>query len=944
MRIAAEQAPFARIDRSRPVRFVFDGRGYEGFAGDTLASALLANDVRVVGRSFKLHRPRGIMGQGTEEANALVALGEGTAAEPNMRATMIELTDGLVARSVNTWPSARVDLGAVVGWFGRLLPAGFYYKTFMGPGQGAWHFYERFIRRAAGLGHAPHTADDRRYDKRHAHCDVVVVGAGPVGLAAAIAAAEAGESVMIVDEQTEAGGSALGTSERIDDMLRRLRSAPNAHVLTRTTAIGLYEQNLVVAVERMAEDTADIRLSAQRLWKIRAARVVLATGAIERPLVFDGNDLPGVMLASASATYATRYAVACGRRAVLVTNNDGIAESAERLRMTGIEIAAIVDTRPSSALVPDGIEVLRGYGVVRARGRSSVTEIEIAPLTPDGKQFLPRRRRINCDLIAVSGGWNPTLHLLGNGAGRTRYASEIACFVAGEFLPSVTVVGAAAGDLGSNYSIRPAWHMPGDDRGAPWRQFIDLHNDVTVGDLTLAARENYRSVEHLKRYTTMGMAHDQGKTSNVNALGILSEVTGSPIETLGTTRARPPYTPVSFAAIAGRRLGALYAPKRELPAHAAHLRCGALFAESGGWMRPMHYLRTGECAADAIRREVLTVRNAVGIVDNSALGKIEIHGPDAAILLDRLYSNDWGSLAVGRARYGLMLTEDGMVFDDGVTARLSDMHYLMTTTSAGAGTVFDWIELWLQRAWRELRVFATPVTHHWADLTIAGPRARDLLARLFPDIDLSPEAFPHLAIREGTVAGLSARILRASFTGELSFEVMVPARNADQLHNAVMEAGRDLGITPFGVDATLILRAEKGHILIGLEADGTTTPDDLGLTRLVSRSKDFIGQRSLTLADRLRPDRLQLVGLQSIDDSLLPGGGVIWSKDSKLGHVVPMSSHRSPVLDRCIALALVAGGRNRIGSEVTVTAIGSRHRATVVSSVFLDPKNGRIHV
>ncbi|MBM3532654.1 MAG: FAD-binding protein [Alphaproteobacteria bacterium] len=944
MRIAADQAPFARIDRSRPVRFVFDGRSYEGFAGDTLASALLANDVRVVGRSFKLHRARGIMGQGAEEANALVTLGEGAATEPNVRATMIELTDGLVARSVNTWPSARVDLGAVVGWFGLLLPAGFYYKTFMGPGQGAWHIYERFIRRAAGLGHAPRATDDRRYDKRHAHCDVLVVGAGPAGLTAAIAAADTCNSVLVLDEQTEAGGSALGMPDRIVGMVDRLRSAPNVRVLMRTTAIGLYEQNLVVAVERMGDNTADIRLSAQRLWKIRAERVVLATGAIERPLVFDGNDLPGVMLASASATYAMRYAVACGRRAVLVTNNDGIAKSAESLRMAGIEIAAIVDTRPSSALAPDGIEVLRGHGVVRARGRSSVTEVEIAPLTPDGKQFLPRRRRIDCDLIAVSGGWNPTLHLLGNGAGRTRYAPEIACFIADDLSPTVAVVGAAAGELGEGYSVRPAWRMPAVGRGAPWRQFIDLHNDVTVGDLALAARENYRSVEHLKRYTTMGMAHDQGKTSSVNALGILSEAIDRPLAALGTTRARPPYTPVAFAAVAGRQIGALYAPKRELPAHVAHLGCGAVFAESGGWMRPMHYPLAGESTADAIRREVLAVRNAVGIVDNSALGKVEIHGPDAAILLDRLYSNDWGSLAVGRARYGLMLTEDGMVFDDGVTARLSDTHYLMTTTSAGAGTVVDWIELWLQRAWRDLRVFATPVTHHWADLTIAGPRARDLLGRLSLDMDLSPEAFPHLAIREGTVAGLPARILRASFTGELSFEVMVPARSADQLYNAVMEAGRDLGITPFGVDATLILRAEKGHILIGLEADGTTTPDDLGLGRLVSRKKDFIGRRSLTLADRLRPDRPQLVGLQSDDDRVLPGGGVVWSGDSKLGHVVPMSSCRSPVLGRCIALALIAGGRDRIGSAVTVTAIGSQHRASVVSPVFLDPKNGRIYV
>jgi sarcosine oxidase subunit alpha len=987
-----------RVDRTHPMRFVWDGRAYEGLAGDTLASALLANGIHLTARSFKYHRPRGIFSAGAEEPNALVSIGLGADIEPNARATLTDLKDGLVACSQNRWPSVAFDLGAAVDVLSPLLSAGFYYKTFMGP-KGAWRFYEWFIRRAAGLGRAPRDSDPSRYDKVNAHCDVLVVGAGAAGLAAALAASRTGARVVLVDEQAEPGGALLASRDEVDGQpaaewvakaVGELASRPDVRRLSGATAFGYYDHNFVAVAERLPPTArASGGRARERLWRIRAKRVVLASGAIERSMVFADNDRPGIMLAAAVRTYINRYAVRPGTRAVVATNNDDAYRTALDLAAIGIEVAAIVDTRPDpqgalpSRARAGGLKIEAGSGVFRAEGRLRVRGVEVGRLD-DGND----RRRIDCDLLAVSGGWNPTLHLYAQSGGKVTFDERRGLHLPADAAQATYIAGAVAGAFDLSECLRqgfaagaeaarlagfaaaaeteipaiesvdesdasPEWSMPAYGRR---KRFVDLHTDVTESDLRLAIQEGYRSVEHVKRYTTLGMGPDQGKTGNVTALGVLSDALDASIASIGTTTYRPPYMPITFGTLAGRQVGALYEPLRTTPMDAWHAERGAVFEPVGQWRRARYYPRGRESMAEAADREVKGARRTVGLFDASTLGKIDIPGPDAATLLDRVYSNDFASLAVGRCRYGLMLSEDGMVRDDGVTARLGPHHYHMTTTTGGAASVLQWIEDWRQTEWIDLKVFLTSVTEQWAVATLSGPKSRDVLAPL-TEIDLGSAAFPFMSVRSGQVAGIRARVFRVSFSGDLSYEVNVPARFGRALWTALYDAGQPHGLVPYGTEALHVLRAEKGFIVVGHETDGTTTPIDLGLDGMVSKKKDFLGKRSLARSGMQAEDRKQLVGLltkepklvlpegaqiveRPLDKPLTPGGSPLARPVPMIGHVT--SSYMSPTLERSIAMALVKSGRSRKGQTVYLPMLDGRTvEAEVTRPMFYDPEGAR---
>ncbi len=988
-----------RIDRERPVSFSFDGRTYSGHAGDTLASALLANGVRLVGRSFKYHRPRGVMTDGVEEPNALVQLGIGASSEPNARATQVEIHDGLTATSQNCWPSVRFDAGAVNGLLGALFPAGFYYKTFMWPGRW-WMKYEYFIRRAAGLGRAPSGPDPDSYDKSYGHCDVLVIGAGPSGLAAAHAAGRTGARVLVVDERSEPGGHLLGTRQAIDDapahewvsaMVSDLAAMEDVRILSRATALGYYDHNYLTVLERRTDHMPyrerhdRVR---QRLWKVRAKQVVLATGAHERPLVFGNNDRPGVMLASAAQSYVNRYAVRPGSNAVVFTNNDTAYDPALDLADAGARVTLVdVRTELSDArraqLRRRGIELLAGHAVTDVRGTKAVTGVSVAALTAGGSAYGGGSRKISCDLVCMSGGWNPAIHLFSQSGGRLAFDETKGAFVPGEARQAQFSAGGCNGtgvlafalsegreagkaaaaacgfrkrggtslpkvDVAEEMPIRLIWTVPSRQPNRRLdKHFVDFQNDVTAADIALAAREGYRSVEHLKRYTTTGMGTDQGKTSNVNALAILSETLGADIAATGTTTFRPPYAPATFGALAGRDVGELADPVRTTPMHQWHVEQGAPFEDVGQWKRPWYYPRQGESMREAVDRECLVVRNAVGILDASTLGKIDVQGADAAEFLERIYTNSWKRLGVGRCRYGLMCTEDGMVFDDGVTLRLGENRFLVHTSSGNAARVLGWMEEWLQTEWPELEVFCNSVTEQFATASISGPLARRLLAELTTDIDLDKDAFPFMSWRDGHVAGLPARVARVSFTGESSFEINVPAGYGLSLWTALIHSGRRYGITPYGTEAMHVLRAERGFILAGQETDGTVTPIDLGMEWIVSRNKDFLGKRSLDRADTIRADRKQLVGLLTDNpEDVLPEGGQIVDTVTELpmrmiGHVT--SSYFSANLGRSIALALVDGGRERHGESVMVPLERVVMSARVTEPRFFDPDGTRAH-
>jgi sarcosine oxidase subunit alpha len=992
-----------RIDRSRRVRFSFDGKSYEGFAGDTLASALLANSVQLVGRSFKYHRPRGIVTAGPEEPNALIQLGVGERTEPNTRATQIEIHDGLVSESQNRWPSLAFDTGAVNSLIQRFIPAGFYYKTFMWPAKG-WLFYEKFIRKAAGLGKGATEPDPDRYDKLYAHCDVLVIGAGPTGLAAALAAGRAGARVILVDEQTEVGGSLLSevartvggrsASDWIAGAAHELASFAETRVLTRTTAFAYYDHNSVSLIERVTDHLGPSpRKARQRLWRIRAKKIVLATGSIERPLVYFDNDRPGCMTASAVRTYVNRYGVTPGRRVVLMTNNDTAYRTAIDLANVGVTVVAVVDLRAdpqgelAKAARAKGIEILSGHAIAKVHGARAVKEVEVMALSGDGKSVAGSVRRISCDIVASSGGWQPTVHLHSQTRSKVKWDEAIHAFVPGDKIPGqdFVSVGAAHGvfDLAACLSegheagqaaardsghhadpgtapaaeaeaaeqpLRPLWIVPGEKPvGQGGKHFIDYQNDVTAADVMLAHREGYRSVEHLKRYTTMGMATDQGKTSNVNALAIMAGLRGVGIADVGVTTFRPPYTPVTLGAFAGRDKVDFLDPIRKTAIHQWHEDHGAKFEPVGQWLRPWYYTKPGETMHDAVNREVKAARHGVGIMDATTLGKIDVQGPDAAWFLNMIYTNAWSKLEPGKCRYGFMCGEDGMVFDDGVTSRISDNHFHMTTTTGGAARVLAWLEEWHQCEWPEKKVYFTSVTEQWTVIGLTGPSGRKVLEKVLTGIALDDKSFPFMSFKEGEIAGVPVRVFRISFTGELSFEINVAPSYGLHVWRALMQAGEEFGITPYGTEAMHVLRAEKGFIIVGQDTDGTVTPQDLGMAWIVSKQKpDFIGRRSMLRADTKRPDRKHLVGLLTEDPAeTVPDGAQIVEHPTEkppmimLGHVT--SSYWSSNLDRSIAMALVKNGRNRMGQTLYACWEDKRVKMKVTEPKFYDPEGARLN-
>lgn len=967
------------IDRSRPLRFTFEGRSYQGFEGDSLASALLANGVRLFGRSFKYHRPRGLLAAGAEEPNALVQLGDGARSTPNMRATEVALYDGLVARPVNCWPSSRFDIGAVNDVFSRFLSAGFYYKTFMWPD---WHLYERFIRKAAGLGRAASAPDPDRYETRFGHCDILVVGSGPAGLAAARAAAAGGARVILAEQDEALGGSLIGTSSTIDgldaaawalEVERQLADLPEVQLLRRTTVAGYHDHNGLTLVEQLAGEDRCIRDPAAvryRLWQIRATRVILATGAIERPLVFPGNDRPGVMLAGAAKYFLDRHAVLAGDRLLLFTNNDHAFLTAFALADAGVSVAAVVDVRRTvasdlaAALVQRDIPLFNGAAVVATRGRRALKAARVRDR--DGKL-----QWIKADLLAMSGGYNPNLHLFSQSGGALAFDEGMAAFLPASAAQAVTCIGIAAGaqtladalsqgyDAGSRaarYSgyasatkapragaerspsaIEPCWQVD-----APGKAFVDFQNDVAVSDIAQAKRESFRSVEHLKRYTTLGMAPDQGKTSNVNALAIMAALTGRGIEETGTTRFRFPYAPIALGAFAGRHHGDLFRPLRRMPAHDRHVALGATLEDYGGWLRPSYYARNGETPHAAEQREALAVRNAAGIFEGSPLGKIEVKGPDAGKFLDLVYANTISTLKVGKVRYGLMLSEQGVVIDDGVTARLGDDHFLVSTTSTGAERIADWMEEWLQCEWQHLDVVVAPVTTAWGVLTVTGPDARAIVEKVGTDIDIGAETFRHMSFAAGHVGGIPARMMRVSFTGEASFEISVPARQTARLWDRFMEVGASYDLTPVGIDAWMILRTEKGYLHIGVDTDGTTTARDVGWGHVLKKGNEFIGKRSMMRAHDSRNDRLEFVGFAvASGQPPLPIGAHIAGTSGSQGYV--SSTGHSPILGQAVALGMLRGGRARKGEIVTFEVEGKRRTATVCDPAFFDPSGDRLN-
>ena len=995
------------IDTSKPITFHFDGHTYVGYEGDTLASALLANGVKRVGRSFKLHRPRGLMAAGLEEPNGLVQLEEGSAFdEPNARTTQVPLYEGLQALGQNAWPTVNWDILGLLNFFHRLLPASFYYKSLFWP---SWHTYECIVRKLSGLGKAPQQSDAQQYHKRNLHCDVLICGGGPAGLAAAYTAGQRAVRVVLIDDQEQFGGSLLGVQQSIEGRpalewvnkkIRQLTVMSNVCLLLRTSVAGYFDHNFLVAAERINNHlgpNADTNKPRERLWRIRAKQVLLATGAIERPLVFANNDRPGIMLASAVRNYLNRYGVAAGQNIVVFTNNDSAYNTALELHNAGVEVTAIVDTRAEvnglmqKAAIEKGIPLHRGFSVRKVICRRAVKGVKLAEHVGDGVLGL-QGPTLTCDVIAISGGWTPTIHLYSQAGGSLDYNETKTCFVPRassqknkKTTQTLTVIGAANGDftlrecLNSGYlhgakvaeklksKTEPTFvpeplspeQCPEPEQqpiGAYWytkgvttdKQWLDFQYDVKVSDIELAKRENFISIEHVKRYTTNGMSVDQGKTSNFNTLAVMAELSGRKIPEVGTTKFRPPYHPITMGTIAGRDIGEGYTPRLHMPAHAWHVAHNG-HMQDYGWIRPDYYLQPGEDENAAIRREVLAVRNAVGMFDGSPLGKLEVKGADAAKFLNRIYVNNALTLKPSFARYGLMCNENGVVIDDGVFVRFTDDHYMLHTTSGGATRIYQWLEEWLQCEWLNLDVMVSNVTSQWANVTVSGPKARDVVKALNCNIDFDRDAFPHMQLRTGTLEGIPARVLRASFTGEVTYEISVPARYGLSLWEKIYDLGQTYGITPYGIESLMALRSEKGYLHVGVDTDGTTNPLDLGWGVPINKKvEDFIGCRSLQRPNDQRDDRLQFVGLESIEPQQpLPLGGHIISganlsiPENSQGYVTSVCV--SPTLNRCIGLGLVKFGRQRTGEHIFVYNNGKTTAAKIVAPSHFDPKGERLN-
>ena len=984
------------INREKKISFKFNGKKYYGYEGDTLASALIANGVHLVARSFKYHRPRGFFGAGVDEPYAIVQLYRNNETEPNVRATEQELFEGLEAKSVNCWPSVNFDIGAINNLIKIFLPSGFYYKTFMWPKSFWYKVYEPFIRKSAGFGKVSTKHDQERYEHKYEYCDLLITGSGPSGLASAYAAAKNGARVILAEDKPMFGGSLLTSDVNIgnqngkewaEKIISELKAMPNVILKNRSQVFGYYDHNMLVMSERVSDHLPKTNkyIPKQRLWYIRAKEVVISSGSIERPLVFGNNDTPGVMLSSAAKEYLKVYGVLVGKKPLIFTNNDSGYETAIEFKKNGID-SIILDTRkdPNSEIINEAknlkIDIKFSYVVVAAKGYKKVKSADIAKISEDKKQ-LSQTENINCDCICVSGFWTPTIHLASQSGNKTKFNEEIDTFVTGQSKQQETTLGSANGIFSLEETIKMAfengfqiskkitnnenkismpsvvekkftnhdkfWCVP-LPKGKNYKRFLDFQNDVAVSDIEIALREGYRSIEHVKRYTTLGMATDQGKTSNLNGLQLVSNVENKVIPQIGHTTFRPPYTPVSIGAIVGREIGKHSKPTRKSPMHSWHEKNNAVFVDAGAWLRPRYYKQGNENLFEASKREAKNVRQNVGVCDVTTLGKIDIKGSDAAEFLNRVYTNSWLKLPVGKARYGVMLREDGIVMDDGTTTRISENHYHMTTTTAQAANVLSHLEYYLQLVWPELNVSVVSTTEQWAGAAIAGPKSRNLLQKLFPELDVSNEGLPFMGYIESNLFGVYARIFRISFSGELAYEVNVESDNGHYMWEKIIEIGKEFKIQPYGTEALSTLRIEMGHVA-GSEIDGRTIPYDNSLEGLVSKKKDFIGKRSLGKVAFVAPDRQKVVGIVPLDKKTSIPEGSYLVKDanaklpnSKLGHV--SASCWSVEYDNPFSLAILKDGKNMIGKKLyALSPLKNKSiPVEIVSSHYVDPKGERV--
>ncbi len=988
------------IDETYKISFRFNNKTYYGYKGDTLASALLANGIHLVGRSFKYHRPRGIMTAGSEEPNAIVQLHKNTSrTEPNVRATEIEIYEGLEASSQNCWPSVNFDIGGINNFLSPVLPAGFYYKTFMWPAS-FWEKYEYFIRKSAGLGKSPTEPDPDMYEHKYIHCDVLVIGAGVSGVIAAKTSAKNGFKTLLLDEKPYLGGSTIYqnseyfkinnqiSSSWLEKEINEIKKIDNLEIKTRTSVAAFHGYNFLLARESLTDHISlhqrDEKIR-HRLLKIRAKKVICATGSLERPLIFDNNDRPGILLSSAIEKYSNFFGVTCGQKNVLFTNNDSAYETATSLLQKGINIKAIIDNREEvdSKLVKEieknNIKIYKGYTVVDTFGYKRINRISIMQLSKDGQKVVGSKISIDCDCLGMSGGWTPAVHLFTQSGGKLKFREDDQVFIPDKYPSDQVSIGSCNGEFTLdeilsdiskklkdflnikktdyenleiqshfNKTKRNIWLLPSDKIIGKTKPFVDYQNDATAKDIKLALREGFRSIEHVKRYTTTGMGTDQGKLGNMHALGIISETAGSRMGELGTTTFRPPYTPLTFGTIVGRNVGEYFDVFRKTPIHDWHVENKAKFENVGQWKRAWFYPKENEGMHEAVQRESKAARDSAGILDASTLGKIDIQGTDASEFLNRVYTNAWSKLAIGKCRYGLMLNEDGMVYDDGVTTRLDENHYIMTTTTGGAATVLGKLEDYLQTEWPELDVYLTSVTDHYATISVCGPNSKKIISKVIPNLDLSDEKFPHMSFKNTKIDKIKCRVMRISFTGEQSYEINVQANYGKSVWDKCIQAGKEFNITPYGTETMHLLRAEKGFIIVGQDTDATMTPIDLQMDWIVSKKKyDFIGKRSLYRSDTIREDRKQLIGLVTENPKeVLEEGAQIVLDTSKspvemLGHVT--SSYYSPNLEKSIALGVVKGGKNMMGQKLIIPMENKQINVTVTDPVFLDKENKRLN-
>ena len=983
------------INRDKKISFTFNGKKYFGYEGDTLASALLANGIHLVGRSFKYHRPRGFFGAGVDEPNAKVQLYKGAKTEPNANATEVELVEGLIVKSQNCWPSVSFDFGAINNLFQKFFPAGFYYKTFMWPKSFWYKVYEPIIRKAAGLGVAPLKPDPDRYEHKYEYCDVLIAGSGPSGLASALAAAKNGARVILAEDKSRFGGSLLVDEVTIgnkkgkewaDEAISQLKSMPNVIVKNRSQVFGYYDHNMMVMFEKTRDhiENPNKFTPRQKLWYIRAKEIVISTGSLERPLIFGNNDRPGILLSSAAKEYLKVYGVLVGRKPIIFTNNDSAYDTAIEFKKNGIN-PLVVDTRTNSdsSVISEAknlnIDIKFFHGIANTKGHLKVNSATIGKFNSD-KSSYENLEEVSCDCICVSGNWTPTVHLSSQSGNKLKFNETIDAFIPSQSRQKESTIGSANGSFTLKQALEDGfnkgfelsnkitnknskstaptsnersygehdkfWCMP-LPKNKHYKRFVDFQNDVAVSDIELAVREGFRSIEHVKRYTTLGMATDQGKTSNLNGLQLVSNIEGKIVPEVGYTTFRPPYTAVTIGTIVGREVGKHYRPTRKSPMHEWHEKNNAVFVDAGLWLRPRYYKQGNESLEEAAKREANNVRKNVGVCDVTSLGKIDIKGPDTAEFLNRIYTNAWMKLPVGKARYGVMLREDGIVFDDGTTTRISENHFHMTTTTAQAVNVLAHLEYYLQVVWPELNVNVLSTTEQWAGAALAGPNSRELLSKLFPETNILNEALPFMGYKESDLFDVPARIFRISFSGELAYEINVESSYGTFMWEKIIEFGQEMNIEPYGTEALSTLRIEMGHVA-GSELDGRTIPYDVSLEGMLSKKKDFIGKRSLTREAFLNPKREKVVGVIPLDKkTTIPEGshlvkdGNASSPNPKLGHV--SASCWSVEYNNPFSLAIIQDGKNRIGEKLyAVSPLNNKNIAVeIVSSHYVDPKGER---